>query len=153
MNEETAVLMEKRGAAFWITLNRPEKRNAISRDVIDGIREGYQQAHADPEIRVVVLTGAGEKAFCAGADLQPGKGFAFDYSRPNIEYADLLRLARNSNLPSIARVNGVCMAGECSPRPSRSKCSMKLATRAPTSYPTSYAIFAKPGSRRRASTA
>jgi enoyl-CoA hydratase/carnithine racemase len=111
MAENSTILLEKRGMAFWITLNRPEKRNAINHDVIDGIREGYQQAHADPEVRVIVLTGTGEKAFCAGADLQPGKGFAFDYSRPNTDYGDLLRFARNSTLPSIARVNGACMAG------------------------------------------
>lgn len=111
MGDTSAVLLEKRGAAFWITLNRVEKRNAINQDVIDGIREGYRQAHADGDVRVIVLTAAGEKAFCAGGDLQPGKGFAFDYSRPNIDYADLLRLAQNATLPSIARVNGVCMAG------------------------------------------
>lgn len=112
MNDETsAVLLEKRGPAFWITLNRPEKRNAINQEVIDGIREGYRQAHADPAVRAIVLTGAGEKAFCAGGDLQPGKGFAFDYSQPNIAYADLLRMAQAATLPSIARVNGVCMAG------------------------------------------
>ena len=111
MAETLPVLLEKRGVAFWITLNRPEKRNAINRDVIAGIRAGYEQAHADAEVRVIVLTGAGEKAFCAGADLQPGKAFAFDYSRPNADYADLLRLVRSSTLPSIARVNGSCMAG------------------------------------------
>jgi enoyl-CoA hydratase/carnithine racemase len=112
MHEEpSAVLLEKRGAAFWITLNRPEKRNAINQDVIDGIREGYRRAHADPGVRAIVLTAAGEKAFCAGGDLQPGKGFAFDYSQPNIAYADLLRIAQAATLPSIARINGVCMAG------------------------------------------
>jgi methylglutaconyl-CoA hydratase len=112
MNDESfAVLLEKRGAAFWITLNRPEKRNAINQDVIDGIREGYRRAHADPDVRAIVLTAAGEKAFCAGGDLQPGKGFAFDYSQPNIAYADLLRMAQAATLPSIARINGVCMAG------------------------------------------
>lgn len=111
MAETLPVLLEKRGVAFWITLNRPEKRNAINRELIDGIGQGYRQAHADPEIRVIVLTGAGEKAFCAGADLQPGKAFAFDLARPNTDYADLLRLARSATLPSIARVNGACMAG------------------------------------------
>lgn len=111
MSETSPVLLEKRGTAFWITLNRVEKRNAINQEVIDGIREGYRQAHADPDVRVIVLTAAGEKAFCAGGDLQPGKGFAFDYSKPNIDYADLLRIAQNATLPSIARVNGVCMAG------------------------------------------
>jgi enoyl-CoA hydratase/carnithine racemase len=109
--ENPAVLLDKRGSAFWITLNRPDKRNAINQDVIDGIREGLRRAHTDPEVRAIVLTGAGEKAFCAGADLQPGKGFAFDYSKPNIEYADLLRQAKNATLPIVARINGVCMAG------------------------------------------
>lgn len=111
MKPESEVLLEKRGPAFWITLNRPQKRNAINQAVIDGIREGYEQAHADSDVRVIVLTGAGDKAFCAGADLQPGQAFSFDYSKPNADYADLIRLARNSTLPSIARVNGVCMAG------------------------------------------
>lgn len=111
MAKQPEVLLERRGRAMWITLNRPEKRNAINQAVIDGVREGYERAHADSEIRTIVLTGAGDKAFCAGADLQPGKGFAFDYAKPNGDYADLMRLASNSTLPSIARVNGVCMAG------------------------------------------
>jgi methylglutaconyl-CoA hydratase len=93
------VLLEKRGHTFWITLNRPDKRNAINRDVIEGVREGYARAHADSEIRAIVLTGAGDKAFCAGADLQPGAAFSFDASRPHTDYADLLR------------VNGACLAG------------------------------------------
>src|ERR1700685_4100233 len=87
VSEDQAVLRERRGRAFWITINRPEKRNAINTDVIAGVRAGYREAHADSEIRVIVLTGAGEKAFCAGGDLQLGKGFAFDLSRPNIEFA------------------------------------------------------------------
>jgi len=105
------VLHERRGAAFWITINRPERRNAINAEVIDGIVEGYRTAHADASVRVIVLTGAGDKAFCAGADLQPGKSFAFDPSRPNAPYADLLRAAQNATKPAIARVNGACMAG------------------------------------------
>ena len=72
MTEQTqAVLHEKRDRAFWITINRPDKRNAINKDVIEGIREGYRRAHADPEVRVIVLTAAGDKAFCAGDALQP----------------------------------------------------------------------------------
>ena len=109
--EQDAVLLEQTGAAQWITINRPEKRNAINNEVIARIREGYLKAESDPEIRVIVLTAAGEKAFCAGGDMQPGQGFAFDYSQPNAEYADLFRLAVNATTPCIARVNGVCMAG------------------------------------------
>ena len=110
-DEKPEVLLEKRGRAYWITVNRPEKRNAINAAVIDGIRRGYENAHADPRVRAIVLTASGDKAFCAGADLRPGEGFQFDYATPNSAYADLMRLAANATLPSIARVNGVCMAG------------------------------------------
>lgn len=110
-NATDAVLHELRGHAFWITINRPDKRNAINAEVIAGIRAGYRAARADASIRAIVLTAAGDKAFCAGGDLQPGKGFAFDLSRPNIDYADLLREAQDCTLPTIARVNGTCMAG------------------------------------------
>lgn len=82
MSDSPSVLTEKRGVAFWITINRPDKRNALNASVIAGIRQGYRDAHADPEVRAIVVTGAGEKAFCAGGDLQPGGGFAFDLSRP-----------------------------------------------------------------------
>lgn len=105
------ILHERRGPAFWITINRPERRNALNGAVIDGVIDGYRLAHEDPDIRVIVVTGAGDKAFCAGADLQPGQSFAFDPSRPNAPYADLLRVAQNATKPAITRVNGACMAG------------------------------------------
>jgi enoyl-CoA hydratase/carnithine racemase len=108
---DATVLHEKRGHAFWITINRPDKRNALNASVIAGIVDGYRRAHEDNDVRVIVLTGTGDKAFCAGADLQPGAGFAFDLSQPNLAYADMLRTAQNATKPSIARVNGVCMAG------------------------------------------
>ena len=91
MTDTTSVITEKRGQAFWITINRPEKRNALNGDVIAGIAKGYRDAHDDKDVRVIVLTGAGDKAFCAGADL--------------------LRLSQNATKPAIARVGGVCMAG------------------------------------------
>jgi enoyl-CoA hydratase/carnithine racemase len=108
---DATVLHDKRGHAFWITVNRPDKRNALNASVIAGIVDGYRRAHEDNDVRVIVLTGTGDKAFCAGADLQPGAGFAFDLSQPNLAYADMLRAAQNATKPSIARVNGVCMAG------------------------------------------
>ncbi|MEZ5651121.1 MAG: enoyl-CoA hydratase/isomerase family protein [Burkholderiaceae bacterium] len=110
-SDSPVVLHQIRGQALWITINRPDKRNAINAEVIAGIRDGYRKAHADPQVRAIVLTGAGTRAFCAGGDLQPGQGFSFDLSRPNLDYADLLREAQAATLPTIARVNGVCMAG------------------------------------------
>lgn len=107
-----SVILEKKGAALWITINRPEKRNAMNADVIAGIADGYRRAHDDTDVRTIVLTGAGEKAFCAGADLaNSGSAFAQDFSRPNGDLADLMRLSQNATKPAIARVNGVCMAG------------------------------------------
>lgn len=111
MSDAQDVLLERRGPAFWITINRPEKRNAIHAGVVAAMREGIRQAHMEPDVRAIVVTGAGDKAFCAGGDLQPGKGFAFDYAKPSVDYADLLRDAQNATLPIIARVNGTCMAG------------------------------------------
>jgi len=112
MTDSNSVLLQKRGNALWITINRPEKRNAINGDVIAGIVRGYRLAHDEKDVRLIVLTGAGDKAFCAGADLQNTSGaFAADFARPNVDYADLLRLSQNATKPAIARVNGVCMAG------------------------------------------
>src|SRR3982075_316037 len=112
MTDSNSVVLEKRGQAFWITINRPEKRNALNGEVIAGIAKGYRDAHDDKDVRVIVLTAAGDKAFCAGADLQnSGAAFARDCSRPNVDDADLLRLSQNATKPAIARVGGVCMAG------------------------------------------
>jgi len=109
---DDSVVIEKREQALWITINRPDKRNAINAGVVAGIARGYREAHDDPDVRVIVLTGTGDKAFCAGADLQStGAAFAFDFSKPNVDYADLLRLSQNATKPAIARVNGTCMAG------------------------------------------
>jgi enoyl-CoA hydratase/carnithine racemase len=112
MTGTDSIILDKRGQAYWITINRPEKRNALNAEVIAGIAKGYRAAHEDSDVRVIVLTGAGDKAFCAGADLQnSGAAFAMDFSKPNADYADLLRLSQNATKPAIARVGGVCMAG------------------------------------------
>ena len=70
MTDTSSVITEKRGQAFWITINRPEKRNALNGDVIAGIAKGYRDAHDDKDVRVIVLTGAGDKAFSAGGDIK-----------------------------------------------------------------------------------
>lgn len=103
---------ERRDHALWLTIDRPARRNAISPAVIAGLSDGLAVAAADDAIRVVVITGAGEQAFCSGADLARGSGsFVFEPSRPHLEYADLLRQAWACPVPMIARVNGHCLAG------------------------------------------
>ena len=74
----TDVLVEKRGAVRWIIINREARRNAMNDAVTDAIAAGLTAASADPDVRAVVLTGAGDKAFCAGADLSAGSG-SFKY--------------------------------------------------------------------------
>ncbi len=112
MQSPDDLLIEKRGHALWLTINREARRNAMSPAVLAGLRAGIDQSHADPGVRVIVITGAGDKAFCAGADLARGSGsFQYDPSAPHLDYADLLRHAWRSTLPMVARVNGHCLAG------------------------------------------
>ena len=108
------VLVEARGAVSWITINRVERRNALNEEVVAAIGRGITQAMASPDCRAIVLTGAGEQAFCAGADLQKGvQGGAFDvdFSRPKHYIVDLFKLIEECPLPLVARVNGHAMAG------------------------------------------
>jgi len=102
---------EQRGEVLWLTITREARRNAMSADVLRGIAEGLDRAEADPDIRVVVITGAGDKAFCAGADLQSGAPFGADLSNPHGAAAELFRRVRRATVPLMARVNGACYAG------------------------------------------
>jgi enoyl-CoA hydratase/carnithine racemase len=107
----TDLLSETRDGVLYLTINREERRNAISPGVIEGITAGLEFADRDRTLRAIVLTGVGTKAFCAGADLQTGKSFKYDYSQPTMAYADMLRRVRRSPVPLVAAVNGACLAG------------------------------------------
>ncbi len=113
MTDETPkeLLEEMRGPVMWLTINREERRNSISPGVLAGIGDALTRANRDRSVRAIVITGVGTRAFCAGADLQSGKSFKFDYSEPYQGIANLFRQARQSSVPLIARVNGACMAG------------------------------------------
>jgi enoyl-CoA hydratase/carnithine racemase len=103
--------VERRGAVLWLTIQREARRNAMSHGVLAAMGEAIDAAQGDRSLRAIVVTGAGEKAFCAGADLQNAQAFTTDYSDPTGHFARLLRHARASHLPLVARVNGACMAG------------------------------------------
>ncbi len=104
------LLITHDGPVLRLTINREDRRNAMSSDVLAGIAAAFDRADTDRSIRVVVLTGAGDKAFCAGADLQ-GDAFKIDPSEPYQRYANLMRRSRQVTVPIVARVNGACMAG------------------------------------------
>ncbi len=123
----TELLCEMRDAVMWLTINREERRNAISPAVLAGLGDALTRANNDRAVRAVVITGSGTRAFCAGADLQSGKSFKFDYSEPHVGFANLFRLARQSTVPLIARVNGACMAGGMG---IMGMCDMAVSTRA-----------------------
>jgi enoyl-CoA hydratase/carnithine racemase len=103
--------IEQRGPVLWLTITREERRNAMSHGVLAGMAQAIAQAQSERSVRAIVVTGAGSKAFCAGADLQSAQAFTTDYSEPHGHLAQLLRVAKASYVPLIARVNGACMAG------------------------------------------
>lgn len=114
MSESSTIpelLVQRRGPVLWLTIQREERRNALSHGVLAQMGRAIDDAQSERTLRAIVVTGAGNKAFCAGADLQAAKAFTTDYSEPYGAMALLLRRARASNLPLVARVNGACMAG------------------------------------------
>ena len=112
MTETPEIVTQTRGPALWIVINREERRNAMNKAVLAGIEAAVRDAEQRPEIRAIVLTGAGRKAFCAGADLSGGTGtFILGLDEPMTDFGKLARLVRDAGVPLIARVNGDCIAG------------------------------------------
>jgi len=106
---DEAVLYEVDGPIGWMTINRPEARNALNRAVREGLWAGFRRFAADPESAVLVLTAAGDEAFCAGADLKEMAELKLEVPPP--DYAPFL--GRNIDVPKpvIAAVNGAAFAG------------------------------------------
>ncbi|MGH2740540.1 MAG: enoyl-CoA hydratase/isomerase family protein [Actinomycetota bacterium] len=105
----TAVRYETRGPAAWLTIDREDRRNAISPEVIRELLDGLARAAKDDPVRAVVLTGAGEKAFCAGGDIG---GFAeAEAESAPAAIARLLDALWHHPKPVIARVNGHALGG------------------------------------------
>ena len=107
------LLHERRGPAVWLTLNRPEKLNAINRSMVEALQESLRRASADDEVKVVVLTGAG-RAFSAGYDLDHDfakelKG-AEAFHDSIAEMLDLTLELWDLPKPTIAAVRGWCLA-------------------------------------------
>jgi enoyl-CoA hydratase len=112
-----AVLYDVRGPAAWITLNRPEKLNALNGAVLEGLHAAFDRAEADDGVKVVVLTGAGERAFSAGYDLSAEAAHS---DIPAHEWHEVLATDIDATMrvwafpkPTIAAVRGYCLAGGC----------------------------------------
>jgi len=108
------VLYEKKGAIAYVTLNRPKVLNALNRQTWEDLRTAFEDAQDDPEIRGVILTGAGEKAFIAGADIgELAQVTAVEAERSSTYGQDVLDLVENLGKPVIAAVNGFALGGGC----------------------------------------
>jgi enoyl-CoA hydratase len=120
------ILYEKRGAIAYVTVNRPKVLNALNTATMDELRVAFTAIKSDAEVRVAILTGSGEKAFIAGADINelqkhtavPGK----EYTHRGQAVLDLIE---NLGKPVIACVNGFALGGGCE---IAMACAMRLAS-------------------------
>jgi enoyl-CoA hydratase len=119
---EPAVLYEKSDGIATVTMNRPDVRNAINPEMLCRLADAWQDVNDDPDVRVAILTGAGDKAFCAGADLDRLVRMMQGLRPPETEYDERIKadytiiykgLLRNYqvNKPIIAAIRGFCVAG------------------------------------------
>jgi len=107
------IIYTKDAGVAWITINRPEKMNAMCMQTLDELLDAFEDATDDLSVGVVVLTGAGNKAFCTGGDLgEMNEGNAQEWvQKTNRLLLRLTVLIRNMPKPVIAAVNGACVGG------------------------------------------
>lgn len=114
--KEASLLIEQDGPVVILTLNRPQARNAMDTVLVEKLSAALRQANDDPEIRVVVLTGAG-KVFCSGADIKELARMARTDEKLLLEASNsrlaLFALIRQLSKPVLASVNGMAMGGGC----------------------------------------
>ena len=108
------LLCEKRNAIGYLTINRPEKLNALNRQVMEELLDCFQDLQKDEDVRVVIVTGSGEKAFVAGADINE---LALQNPVEGKETAQfgqqVFNLIENLGKPVIAAINGFALGGGC----------------------------------------
>jgi enoyl-CoA hydratase/carnithine racemase len=109
VSDEQVVTYEVADQVAWLTINRPEARNALSKAVRDGLWDGMRRFAADDSAAVLVLTGAGEKAFCAGGDLKEMSETSLQIPPP--DFLPYLQRTVKTDKPVICAVNGVAFAG------------------------------------------
>ncbi|GLI34455.1 enoyl-CoA hydratase [Desulforhabdus amnigena] len=110
--EQQLVLEERKDQVAVLTLNRPEVMNSLSFGMLRSLKERVEALHFDPEVRVVIITGAGEKAFCAGADLKERATLSEQQVKEFIfTIRNLFTFIEFLNKPVIAAVNGIALGG------------------------------------------
>jgi enoyl-CoA hydratase len=107
------VLTEVAGRVATVTINRPEKRNALNEETRSGIIAALDTLERDPAVRVVIVTGAGDKAFIAGADIAEFEGKAPVHQFRVMSEWSVYQAADRFPKPIIAAINGFCLGGGC----------------------------------------
>ncbi|HEU4464660.1 MAG TPA: enoyl-CoA hydratase/isomerase family protein [Gemmatimonadota bacterium] len=110
---ERVVKIENDGGIVLVTIDRPEKRNALNAEVREQLSAAIDEALADREARVLVFTGAGDKAFVAGADVGEFAGRSPLEQRRAMASPTVFDRIWNAPLPTIAMINGWCLGGGC----------------------------------------
>src|SRR3954471_9513242 len=120
------ILFEKKGAIAYVTVNRPKVLNALNMATMEELRRAFSAAKDDREVRVVILTGSGEKAFVAGADIgELSKHDAVSAKEYTHKGQSVLDLIENLGKPVIACINGFALGGGCE---LAMACTMRLAS-------------------------
>jgi enoyl-CoA hydratase/carnithine racemase len=110
----SSLLREQRGQIWLLTIDGAAQMNVLSRELVAELRETALAAGSDPDVRAVVITGAGDRAFCAGANLKERKGWSDDEVRRwLIELHEGFRAIERCAKPWIAAVNGLAVGGGC----------------------------------------
>jgi enoyl-CoA hydratase len=110
----TNVLYEKRGAIAYVTVNRPKVLNALNTPTWKDLRTAFEDARDDVAVRGVILTGAGDKAFIAGADISElAHVVAFEAEQSSRFGQEVLDLIENLGKPVVAAINGFALGGGC----------------------------------------
>lgn len=107
------ILLERRGRIALITINRPDKLNALNIKTREEMASALDELRNDQEIRVVVITGAGEKSFVAGADINEFAGRTAVEQRAVMKAKSIFTAAEDFPKPLIAMINGFCLGGGC----------------------------------------
>jgi len=120
------VLYEKKGPVAYVTLNRPKVLNALNQRTWQNLRAAFEDARDDADVRGVILTGAGDKAFIAGADISElAQVSAVQAERSSSYGQEVLNLVENLGKPVVAAINGFALGGGCE---TAMACTIRLAT-------------------------
>ena len=120
------LLYEKKGAIAYVTLNRPKVLNALNQRTWENLRTAFEDARDDAQVRGVILTGAGDKAFIAGADISElSHVTAIEAEKSSTYGQEVLNLVENLGKPVIAAVNGFALGGGCE---TAMACTIRLAS-------------------------